>query len=70
VSVDFIDRRSEPLEKAGKAEAIFIPCANFPAVDVIENIETEFGLSQLYVAFKAIGMREKINGYGKIMRML
>lgn len=26
--------------------------------------------SQLYVAFKAIGMREKINGYGKLLRML
>jgi hypothetical protein len=46
-------------------------------VDVIEDIETDFGLpvisnitSQRYVAFKAIGMREKINGYGKIMRML
>ena len=46
-------------------------------VDVIEDIIMDFGLpviinitSQLYVGFKAIGMREKINGYGKIMRML
>jgi len=63
--------------EAGNASAIFIPCANFPVVDVIEDIETDLGLpvisnitSQLYVAFKAIGMREKINGYGKLMRML
>jgi hypothetical protein len=26
--------------------------------------------SQLYVAFKAIGMREPISGYGKLLRML
>jgi maleate cis-trans isomerase len=64
-------------EQGGGAQALFIPCANFPVVDVIEDIETDLGLplisnitSQLYVAFKAIGMREKIAGYGKLMRML
>lgn len=46
-------------------------------VDVIEQIETDLGLpvianmtSQLYVAFKAIGMREPISGYGKLLHML
>jgi maleate cis-trans isomerase len=65
------------VQEASKAEAVFIPCANFPVVDVIEDIETDVGLpvisnitSQLYVAFKAIGMREKIPGYGRLMRML
>jgi len=32
---------------------------------VISNIT-----SQLYVGFKAIGIREKISEYGKLMRML
>ena len=65
------------IKDAPNAEAVFIPCANFPVVDVIEEIETDFGLpvvanitSQLYVAFKAIGMREKITGYGRLMRSL
>jgi maleate isomerase len=65
------------IKEAPNAEAVFIPCANFPVVDVIEAIETDFGLpvvanitSQLYVAFKAIGMREKITGYGRLMRSL
>ena len=26
--------------------------------------------SQLYSAFKAIGMKEKISGYGRLMRLL
>jgi maleate cis-trans isomerase len=46
-------------------------------IDVIEDIETDFGLpvisnitSQLYVGFKTIGMRERVPGYGKLMRML
>jgi maleate isomerase len=78
VSVGDIYRAAkQAVEKAGKADALFIPCANFPVVDAIETIETDFGLpvianmtSQLYVAFKAIGMREPIRGYGKLMRML
>jgi len=65
------------VREAKNAEAVFIPCANFPVIDVVEAIETDFGLpvitnitSQLYVAFKRISMREKISGYGKVMRLL
>jgi maleate cis-trans isomerase len=65
------------VREAKNAEAVFIPCANFPVIDVVEAIETDFGLpvitnitSQLYVAFKRISMREKISGYGKLMRLL
>jgi maleate isomerase len=65
------------IKEAENPQAVFIPCANFPVVDVIEDIETDFGLpvvsnitSQLYVGFKAIGMRERVLGYGKLMRML
>jgi maleate cis-trans isomerase len=74
---DIYRAAKKAVAEAGNAQAIFIPCANFPVVDVIEEIETDLGLpvisnitSQLYVAFRAIGMREKIDGYGKLMRML
>ena len=74
---DIYRAAKKAVREAGHATGIFIPCANFPVVDVIEDIETDLDLpvisnitSQLYVAFKAIGMREKINGYGKLLRML
>ena len=74
---DIYRAAKKAVKEAKNARAVFIPCANFPVVDVIEDIETDLGLpvisnitSQLYVAFKAIGMREKINGYGKLLRML
>ena len=74
---DIYRAAKKAVKEAKNATAIFIPCANFPVVDVIEDIEIDLGLpvisnitSQLYVAFKAIGMREKINGYGKLLRML
>ena len=65
------------IKEAQNPQAVFVPCANFPVIDVIEDIETDFGLpvisnitSQLYVGFKTIGMRERVTGYGKLMRML
>jgi maleate isomerase len=74
---DIYQAAKKAVREAGNAEGIYIPCANFPVVDVIEDIETDLGLpvianmtSQLYVAFKAIGMREKISGYGRLMRVL
>lgn len=78
VSVGDIYRAAQRAVKQAKnAQAVFIPCANFPVVDAVEDIETDFGLpvitnitSQLYAAFKAIDMREKISGYGKLMRLL
>jgi maleate isomerase len=78
VSVADIYRAAKRAVKEAKnAQAVFIPCANFPVVDVVEDIETDFGLpvitnitSQLYAAFKAIGMREKIAGYGTLLRVL
>lgn len=74
---DIYRAAKKAVQEASHASAVYIPCSNFPVVDVIEDIETDLGLpvianmtSQLYVAFKAIGMREKIGGYGKLMRML
>ena len=74
---DIYRAAKKAVREAKNADAVFMPCANFPVVDVIEDIETDTGLpvisnmtSQLYVAFKAIGMREKIDGYGKLLRML
>ena len=74
---DIYRAAKKAVREAGHATGIFIPCANFPVVDVIEDIETDLDLpvisnitSQLYVAFKAIGMREKIDGYGRLLRML
>lgn len=74
---DIYRAAKEAVGQAASAELVFMPCANFPVVDVIEDIETDFGLpvvtnitSQLYVAFKAVSMREKIAGYGRLMRML
>jgi maleate cis-trans isomerase len=67
----------QAVREARDPQAIYMPCTNFPVVDAIEAIETDLGLpvianmtSQLYVAFKAIGMKQKVDGYGTLMRMV
>jgi maleate cis-trans isomerase len=74
---DIYRAAKEAVNRAGPVDGIFIPCANFPVVDVIEAIETDLGLpvvanitSQLYIAFKTIGMHEPINKFGRLLRML
>jgi maleate isomerase len=74
---DIYRAAKKAVSQAGAVDGIFIPCANFPVVDVIEPIETDLGLpvianitSQLYVAFKTIGMREPINRFGALLRGL
>lgn len=74
---DIYRAAKKAVKEAGNADGIFIPCANFPVIDVIEPIETDLGLpvianitSQLYVAFKAIGIRQPIDHYGRLLRML
>lgn len=74
---DIYKAAKRAVREAGRADGIFIPCANFPVVDVIEEIETDLGLpvianitSQLYAAFKSIGMKERIDGYGRLLTIL
>ena len=65
------------VKEASNAQGIFIPCTNFPVVDVIKPIEIDTGIpvianitSQLYVALKTIGLRERIDGFGKLLQIL
>ena len=74
---DLYQAAKRAVREAGNADGIYIPCANFPVMDVIEDIETDLGLpvvtnmtSLLYVAFKTIHIHEKINGCGRLMRLL
>lgn len=76
-AADLYQAAKHAVREAGNADGIYIPCANFPVMDVIEDIETDLGLpvitnmtSQLYVAFKTISIRERINGCGRLMRRL
>lgn len=65
------------VSEAGSLDGIYLPCPQFPVLDVIERIETDFGVpavshigSELYVALKTIGVREPIEGFGRLLKIL
>jgi maleate isomerase len=62
------------LHEAGKLDGLYLPCPQFPVLDVIEQIESDLGVpavshigSELYVALKSIGVHQPIHGYGRLL---
>jgi maleate isomerase len=62
---------------AGGVDGLYLPCPQFPVLDVIEKIETDLGVpavshlgAEMYVALKTIGVRAPIHGFGRLLRML
>ena len=67
----------QAVREAGKLDGIYLPCPQFPVLDVIERIECDLGVpavshigSELYVALKTIGVRAPIEGFGRLLGML
>lgn len=57
-----------------KIDGLYLPCPQFPALDVIETIETDLGIpavghltSELWKAFRTLGIRQPIRGFGKLL---
>ncbi len=60
--------------KGHKIDGLYLPCPQFPALDVIEAIETDLGIpavghltSEIWKAFKTLGIRQPIRGFGKLL---
>jgi len=58
------------------ADALFLPCTNFPSASVIEELEQELGKpvvsanqATLWQILRAVGIDEPIDGYGELLRL-
>jgi maleate cis-trans isomerase len=58
------------------AEAVFLPCTNFPSASVIEELEQELGKpvvsanqATLWQILRTVGVDEPIDGYGEVFRL-
>lgn len=65
------------LRDAPKAEAIYLPCPQWPSQDVVAAMESDFGRPALahdtveyWAAFSALGIRDRIEGYGTLLESL
>ena len=65
----------QTLKQAVRLDGLYLPCPQFPALDVIEEIEKDLGLptiphlaSEVWAALRSIGIQKPINGFGKLLK--
>jgi maleate isomerase len=65
------------VKRSPKLEARYLPCPQFPALDVLDNLESDLGIpavghlsSEIWMAFKTLNIRTPIRGFGKLLTIL
>lgn len=75
---DVVARQAIDLAKANpEGDVIYMPCGSFPAVSVIDRIESETGVpvitcvqAQVHATLSRAGYDQPIQGYGQLLRGL
>jgi maleate isomerase len=67
----------QAVNQSPKLEGLYLPCPQFPALDVIEAIECDFGIpavghltSEIWMALKRLNIRHSVPGFGKLLTMM
>jgi len=65
------------LDRAGPVDALYLPCPQWQAAQVVDALERERGLpavaythAQFFVALRALGIRDAIRGHGRLLASL
>jgi len=65
------------LRAAPDADGLYIPCPQWQVQEAVEAIERDFGKpvvagdpADFWAAFRALGIRDRIEGYGRLLRSL
>ena len=65
------------LDRAGQVDALYLPCPQWQAAQVVDALERERSLSvvaythaQFFVAFRALGITDSIRGHGRLLASL
>ena len=68
---------TDVMRKAPEAEAIYLPCPQWPSQEVVQAIESDLGKPALghdtvdyWAAFSALGIRDRIEGHGTLLETL
>jgi maleate cis-trans isomerase len=63
--------------RAGQCDALYLPCPQWQASQVVDLLEQERGIpaiaythASFFVAFKALGIKDKIQGQGRLLASL
>jgi maleate cis-trans isomerase len=65
------------LARAGQCDALYLPCPQWQAAQIVDTLERERGLpaiayshASFFVAFKALGIKDAIHGHGRLLASL
>jgi maleate cis-trans isomerase len=68
---------SEVLARAGKCDALYLPCPQWQAAQTVDALERDSGIpvvayshASFFVAFKALGIKDQISGHGRLLASL
>jgi maleate cis-trans isomerase len=75
--VDIKSFASDVLARAGICDALYLPCPQWQAAQVVDALEREHGVpaiaythASFFVAFKALGITDTICGHGRLLASL
>jgi maleate cis-trans isomerase len=65
------------LARAGQCDALYLPCPQWQAAQIVDTLERERGLpaiayshASFFVAFRALGIKDAIRGHGRLLASL
>lgn len=65
------------MSRVTEADGLYLPCPQFPVVDIVAKLEAEFGKpviahlsSEIWRPFKTLGITTPITGYGRLLSSL
>jgi maleate cis-trans isomerase len=65
------------LDRAGKVDALYLPCPQWQAAQTVDALERDGALpviaythAQFFVAFRALGIKDDIRGHGRLLASL
>jgi maleate cis-trans isomerase len=68
---------SAVLARAGSCDALYLPCPQWQASQIVAALEAETGITAIaythasfFVAFKALSIRDTIQGHGRLLASL
>ena len=71
---DVYSAAKQAIKQAPDITGLYLPCPQFPVLDVIDAIEADFGVvvvghlpSEVWFALNALGIRQAVRGFGKLL---
>jgi maleate isomerase len=67
----------QAVKSSRNLEGLYLPCPQFPSLDVIDAIECDMGIpavghltSEIWMALKTLNIKTRITGFGKLLTMM